>query len=208
MATQAPDIKPGETAKQYQDRLDVDKARKKKVQDFMLAAEDERRRAQAEAMKFDNLSRDFLAEYDKSNFVGPIKGNLGLLASSLGVTVDQTAQKIEKDMQTWANDYIESISGATVPVAEFEKRFKPLLPNINMDREQFRTRLESLKRMLSRNREAIAARYGIGDTSVDLDLELGDGISIKSQSAPNPKKQSSGPSTNSRGRPVLSPDDL
>lgn len=126
---------PGETPKQRDERVRLES----KQAEARIKGEQERkseqRKASEKISELDLMEKDLMKLHKASTFSGPVMGQAGKAARNFGFSPEQASSLFQGQVQLWANDYIREISGAGVPIAEFEERFKPLLPSIT-DSEQ------------------------------------------------------------------------
>lgn len=207
----APDMLPGETVNAMKDRKGVENTRNKAFAADEVDNDRLRRIAEQEVVKFDNLMERMSQAYEEASLKGPLAGVFPRIASSIGWSLDDAATELNTGMLTWANNYIKSISGATVTDKEFETRLKPLLPSSAMDASTFNARRIALKNMLEAERDAIERRYARGGdpsaplnfprTGEELDAMYGEKPPLLESKAPNA-------GTNNRGRTLVPVDSL
>lgn len=151
---------PGETPKQRDVRVGLET----KQTEGKIKSEQERsgeKRASEEKLKnLEMMENDLMKLHKKSSLTGPIAGQGGKIARAAGYNPDANAAAFEGQVQLWANDYIQSISGAGVPVKEFEERFRPLLPSVTDTSDLAAQKFKNFKEFVKRTYEA---KYGTAD---------------------------------------------
>lgn len=153
---------PGETPKQRDVRLGLEtKQAEGKIKSEQERASEQRKETQ-KAKNIDLMEKDLMSLHQFSKMTGPIAGQAGQLARGLGFNPDSAAAAFEGQVQLWANEYIREISGAGVPVAEFEERFKPLLPSVTDSSSLAAQKFENFKKFVNRSYKS---KYGAQDKS-------------------------------------------
>ncbi len=79
---------------------------------------------------------------------GPLSGRWADFKGKYGFEANKVSDEMSAQIQAWSNDYIKEVSGATVPDAEYEKRFKALIAARNMEPELFASKLAAFEQFL------------------------------------------------------------